>query len=827
MAQTLGSVAVGSIVKIDENGSPANYIVLHIGNPDVRLYGSTCDGAWLLRQDIVENVQWNSTNANTLVGSTIMSTMAGYLGRYESYIQSAIKTVKIPYHPGNGGPYWNIKSGENGLECKLFPLCGYEVGLSDPSGIMPADGAKLDYFKSGLDTEANSKRIAKLNGAAAAWWLRSPVSLGTDGKFYILPDGSLGSTTVNPSYGALPAMIMDPTILVSDDGTVGVPASPTALTVPIQAMQGNQISVSWSAVDGADGYILERKADTDADWVQVYSGANTSFEETVGTWTSVQYRVKSLANGKYGDYTTSTSVSVVPLSALVISGSDGSLGTLTNDVQYMVSSSGTSALTVTETINGVNTQTYTATNGADNKISVVDLPTGTGTIKITASTNPGSGVVTVTREWTYTKAAITFPDAGSVADLTQQGKTIWAKTIAEAVRTPGIWGGNLGLALSKLAKSVLYNQTSHPKYSEVTVNLATATVGQEVNLPYNGTMVPHIVVHIGNPNPSLYDASCDGAWLLRKDIVENGVWNSSGVNTLPNSTIMQTMAGYVANYASNVQVAIKNVRIPYCVGNGSGTINSGTNGLECKVFPLGGYELGLTTSDNSGIPIDGARLSYFEEGGIGTSGAKKRIAYLNGVAFGYFTRSPGTGTSKNVLKIEGSYGTNAFVASDKNDGIRPAFIMPTTFVATYYVDYQGVIHDEQEYVDAGTFEDVFGDTIPMVSIETGNYVGTGVIGENSPSSLTFIGTPVFLLISTAGTHGFGIFNCLALKNTFSLFGYVYMNSSNTLQSSAAAGAKLEGKTVSWYGNDANPYVQLNESGVTYYYAAFTIPGGAT
>lgn len=456
MAQTLGSVAVGSIVKIDENGSPANYIVVHIGNPDVRLYGSSCDGAWLLRQDIVENVQWNSTNANTLAGSTIMSTMAGYLGRYESYIQSAIKTVKIPYHPGNGEPSWGIKSGENGLECKLFPLCGYEVGLSDPSGIMPADGAKLDYFKSGLDTEANSKRIAKLNGAAAAWWLRSPVSLSTDGKFYILPDGSLGSTTVNPSYGARPAMIMDPTILVSDDGTVGVPASPTALNVPIQVMQGRQIAVSWSAVDGVSSYILERKANTDADWVQVYSGANTSFEETVGTWTSIQYRVKSLANGKYGDYTTSTSVSVVPLSALVISGSDGSLGTLTNDVQYVVSSSGTSTLTVTETINGVNTRTYTAVNGANNKISVVDLPTGTGTIKITASTNPGSGVVSVTREWTYTKAAITFPDAGSVADLLQNGKTIWAKTIAEAVRTPGIWGGNLGLALQKLADAVLY-----------------------------------------------------------------------------------------------------------------------------------------------------------------------------------------------------------------------------------------------------------------------------------------------------------------------------------------------------------------------------------
>ena len=489
MAQTLGSVAVGSIVKIDENGSPVNYIVVHIGNPDVRLYGSACDGAWLLRQDIVENVQWNSTNANTLVGSTIMSTMAGYLGRYESHIQSAIKTVKIPYHPGNGEPFWNIKSGENGLECKLFPLGGYEVGLSDPSGIMPADGAKLDYFKSGLDTEANSKRIAKLNGAAAAWWLRSPVSTSTDGKFYVLPDGSLGSTSVNPSYGALPAMIMDPTILVSDDGTVGVPASPTALTVPIQVMQGRQITVSWSAVDGVSSYILERKANTDADWVQVYSRANTSFEETVGTWTSVQYRVKSLANGKYGDYTTSTSVSVVPLSALVISGSDGSLGTLTNDVQYSVSSSGTSTLTVTETINGVNTRTYTATNGADNKISVVDLPTGTGTIKITASTNPGSGVVTVTREWTYTKAAPTFANAGSTAQLQWYGKNIFPLTLLECVRgaeslNPGRFG--LGANGSAIPGNDLNNAILGGFYafSSAVQNIPSFKSGKVLVMPY-------------------------------------------------------------------------------------------------------------------------------------------------------------------------------------------------------------------------------------------------------------------------------------------------------------------------------------------------------
>ena len=232
----------------------------------------------------------------------------------------------------------------------------------------------------------------------------------------------------------------------------------TIINVPPQAMQGNQITVSWTAVDGADSYILERKADTDADWVQVYSGANLTFSEVVGTWTSVQYRVKAGVSGTYGDYTTSASVPVVSASAVVISGSDGNLGTLVNDVSYTVSSDGTNPLTVTEIINGTTARTFTATNGANNKILVVDLPTGTGTIKITASTNPGSGVVTVTRNWTYSKTAPTFANAGSTAQLFDYDtkENIFPLTLLECVRgvenlAPGGFGlGTVAVNISDL-----------------------------------------------------------------------------------------------------------------------------------------------------------------------------------------------------------------------------------------------------------------------------------------------------------------------------------------------------------------------------------------
>lgn len=44
------------------------------------------------------------------------------------------------------------------------------------------------------------------------------------------------------------------------------------LTAPELAMEGQTVPVSWTAATHAAGYTLERKASTDADWTQVYSG---------------------------------------------------------------------------------------------------------------------------------------------------------------------------------------------------------------------------------------------------------------------------------------------------------------------------------------------------------------------------------------------------------------------------------------------------------------------------------------------------------------------------------------------------------------------------
>ena len=213
-------------------------------------------------------------------------------------------------------------------------------------------------------------------------------------------------------------------------------------------------------------------------------------------------------------------------------------------------------------------------------------------------------------------------------------------------------------------------------------------VGSTVKLMEGGSAVEYLVVNQGIPsNSSLYDASCDGTWLLMKDIYENRQWNSSNVNNLENSTIHSYLNGTFLNlFESNIRDAIKQVKLPYRKNGGSGgSDQSGANGLLCKIFLLGGYEVGFTTSDNTYFPADGAKLSYFEAG-TDSSALNKRIANLNGSAADWWLRSPDTNYTNLVCGVSsnGSYnGSSAFNLG----GVRPALILPSTTL----VDSNGMV----------------------------------------------------------------------------------------------------------------------------------------
>nr|DAF24195.1 MAG TPA: tail protein [Caudoviricetes sp.] len=206
--------------------------------------------------------------------------------------------------------------------------------------------------------------------------------------------------------------------------------------------------------------------------------------------------------------------------------------------------------------------------------------------------------------------------------------------------------------------------------------LGSKAVGSIVKLKVGGTATEFIVVHQGRPS-DMYDLSCDGVWLLMKDIYEKRVWQSENINKYESSDIHEYLNNTFLNlFDSNIKDAIKQVKIPYRKNGGSGgTDQSGANGLSAKIFLLSGYEVGWTTSDKQYFPQDGAKLDYFNSGS-GTSSNMKRIANMNGSAAYWWLRSPSTNASFLVWSVT-SIGVFSGEGASSSYGIRPALILPS------------------------------------------------------------------------------------------------------------------------------------------------------
>ena len=316
---TLGSMSVGSTVKLNVNGTATEFLIVHQGLPS-SLYDSSCDGTWLLMKDIYSKMAWDSSN-NDYKNSDIHTYLNGtFLNLFDSDIKAAIKQVKIPYQNGTGSG-GSVSSGSSGLSTKIFLLSGYELGwTTSDNSYFPVDGAKLSYFTSGTTDAANNKRIANYSGSAAGWWLRSPYTSGTGHVWFVYTSGDYSSRSYNSSYGVRPALILDSSLSVSSDGSIetnAAPTTPASITVPSNIMGGTTITVSWGASTDSDGnlegYIVERSTDGGSTWSQIYQGSSTSTTNSVAFGTeSVMYRVKAYdGSGSQSGYKTSSQITVV------------------------------------------------------------------------------------------------------------------------------------------------------------------------------------------------------------------------------------------------------------------------------------------------------------------------------------------------------------------------------------------------------------------------------------------------------------------------------------------------------------------------------------
>ena len=196
-ATPIGELLAGTIVYMNVDGTRTPYIVVHQGNPDTAVYGASCNGTWVLMQNIYSLTRWQARQNTYYYSSDCLVRQLAQ--SFPSKLDAVIQNNLIPLKLLNIQYSWQDISGD-----KAFPLTSNDL-------------SNMDYFSDGVV----SKRIATYNGAATGYWLRDPDSYGAEIK-YVTASGTI-STRDDNSYlsgyqgqGFRPMYILNTASLVAD-----------------------------------------------------------------------------------------------------------------------------------------------------------------------------------------------------------------------------------------------------------------------------------------------------------------------------------------------------------------------------------------------------------------------------------------------------------------------------------------------------------------------------------------------------------------------------------------------------------------------------------
>lgn len=101
------------------------------------------------------------------------------------------------------------------------------------------------------------------------------------------------------------------------------------------------------------------------------------------------------------------------------------------------------------------------------------------------------------------------------------------------------------------------------------VALGSKNIGDIVKIRENGVLADFIIIHKGLPS-GMYDASCNGVWVLRKDCNKQALcWDENNKSDYENSTIRAWLENTYYNFFdSGTKSIIKQVKIPFKKGEG-------------------------------------------------------------------------------------------------------------------------------------------------------------------------------------------------------------------------------------------------------------------
>ena len=213
------------------------------------------------------------------------------------------------------------------------------------------------------------------------------------------------------------------------------------------------------------------------------------------------------------------------------------------------------------------------------------------------------------------------------------------------------------------------------------MSLAELPVGSSVFMNVNNTPTEFLIVHQGLPDATMYDASCDGTWLLMKDVYgddDDDVMFGTNVDDYQTSDVRVKLNDIVFfAFDVNIQNLIKQVKIPYYKryqAVSGAKVEYGANGLPSKLFLLSGYEVGWTDADGD-FAAEGVVLDYFKDC---AKEDMKRAAYRNGNSAGWWLRSILPNSYKRAWDVfDGEAWNDTF---NTWCAIRPALILPSTTI---------------------------------------------------------------------------------------------------------------------------------------------------
>ena len=215
--------------------------------------------------------------------------------------------------------------------------------------------------------------------------------------------------------------------------------------------------------------------------------------------------------------------------------------------------------------------------------------------------------------------------------------------------------------------------------------ISSLKVGDPLYFNVNGVRTEFVIVQqgtptdmSGNPLSNMY-YNCDGAWLMMKSIAKTDQLYTNNVNNYSGSYLHTYLSGEFFNSLPlDVRNAIEKqkAKIPYVVTNGKGSVSSGQSGLSAKCFLLSAREVGfMNAPDGSELHNDGVVLEYFT-----TDATSKRQLSVN-----WWTRTPAKGWT-NMMIMSYANGSVGVINSNLTAGIRPAFILPSDFDVTNYLN---------------------------------------------------------------------------------------------------------------------------------------------